>query len=73
MKTLNDAIRESTTLKLVLSAWVPVLLRYIFSGLDFGYGPIPVLETSVFAGSFAAITAVWLGREWRAAHYAKSD
>lgn len=70
MKTIGSAFRESTTFKLVLSAYAPVFLRYLFGGFDFGFGPIPVMEVTDFAAAFAAITAVWLAREWRASHYA---
>ena len=70
MKTINDAWRESTTFKLVIVAFVPVFLRYLFGGAVTPWGSIPVMGATEFAASFAAITAVWLAREWRAAHYA---
>ena len=73
MKTIGNAWRESTTFRLVLSAWIPVLLRYLLGGFDIGYGTVPIMSATEFATAFAAITAVWLAREWRVTHYAGKD
>ena len=70
-KTIAGAWRESTTLKFVLVGFLGVFSRYMAGGLDFGFGTIPVTSMGEFAAAFAAITGVWLGREWRAAHYQK--
>ena len=73
MKTIGSAFRESTTFKLVIVAFIPVFLRYLFGGIDTPVGSIPVTSATEFATAFAAITAVWLAREWRVTHYAGKD
>ena len=72
-KTITTAWRESTTFKLVLSSWGAVFFKYLSAGLDFGFGAIPPMSVGEFAAAVAAILAVWLGREWRASHYANKD
>jgi hypothetical protein len=69
--TTGAAFRESTTLKFVTVAFIPVFLRYLFGGFDTPFGSVPVMSATEFATAFAAITAVWLAREWRKDHYAK--
>ena len=66
---MTKAFRESTTLKMVLPAWLILLFKFLSGGLDFGFGSFPVLTAVEFASAFAAVMAVWLGREWRKAHY----
>ena len=70
--SLTNAVRESTTLKLVIPCWLAVLVKYLLAGLDFGYGAIPAMSATEFAAAQAAILVIWLGREWKKSHYAKS-
>jgi hypothetical protein len=68
---ITQAFRESTTLKLVIPCWLAVLFKFIAAGYDFGFGVTPSMGAVEFSAAVAAILAVWLGREWRVAHYAK--
>ena len=52
--------RESTTLQLLLVPLIAVTYKYL--GTD-------LVTTSQYAQAFALLMAVWLGREWRSAHY----
>jgi hypothetical protein len=71
----TEAFRESTTLKLVVPAWAILLLKFMFAGVDFKYGEFAIefapMGAVAFGTALAAILAIWLGREWRKAHYAE--
>ena len=51
--------RESSTLQMLLPAIG--LLLYKFATTD--------MDPNSFAMAFATLLAVWLGREWKSAHY----
>ena len=67
-----EALRESTTLKLVIPLWAVLLFKFAVGGLDIGFGEFPVIEATEFGLSSAGILAIWLGREWKETHYAKT-
>ena len=71
MKTIGTQFRESTTFKMVFTSWAVLLCKYLFAGLSAPFGAIPPMSATEFATAFAAITVIWLGREWRVTHYAK--
>lgn len=70
MKTIGTAWRESTTFKLVFASWLGVFVKFMGAGVTTPFGAVPSMSVGEFAGSTAAILAIWLGREWRASHYA---
>lgn len=70
--SITDAVRESTTLKLVIPLWFALLCKFTVGGLDFGFGEFPVITAGEFGLASAGILAIWLGREWKETHYAKT-
>jgi len=64
-----DKLRESSTFKLVVISWVIATVAFAYSQY-IGKDPIPILD---YAKSVGLILTVWLGREWRAAHYPKDQ
>jgi len=52
--------RESTTLQMLLPALALVGWKYATSD---------TMSATEFAQAFGILMAVWLGREWRSAHY----
>jgi len=56
--------RESTTMQLLL---VPLAL------VSWKYFDTDATSATEFAQSYATLMAVWLGREWRSAHYDNKD
>jgi len=61
--------RESTTLKFVWPAAVILLIKFFFAGLTISGLSFPPMSAQDFGIAFAAIMAIWLGREWRKDHY----
>ena len=72
---MTNAWRESTTFKLVLMSWLSVFVKYVLAEINLPYnlGTVPAMSAGEFAAATAAILAVWLGREWRAAHYSQKQ
>lgn len=67
MKMMDSNERESRTLSFVSVAFWIITIKYFIGGVDlvmFGLGVQPVSTMGEYAGSFAAILMVWLGREW---------
>lgn len=56
--------RESSTFKLVVISWVIVTWAFIDS--RYGDSHIAILD---YAQATSLLFGIWLGREWRAAHY----
>lgn len=57
--------RESTTLSLVIAAYLPVWVKYAFAGFTLPVvGAVPPMTATEFATSIGLILAIWLGREW---------
>lgn len=71
MKTIGAAFRESTTFKICFTSWLAVFVKYLGAGLITSWGTVPAMSATEFAASTAAILAIWVAREWRAAHYAE--
>jgi len=69
----TKAFRESTTLKLILPAWAILIIKFGLSGVDFKFGELAItfvpMGAVAFGTALAAILSIWLGREWRKAHY----
>jgi len=65
-----NKFRESTTFKLVLITWVIITIAFIKSYID---PLIPVISITEYATATGIDLAIWLGREWRAAHYPKDS
>lgn len=59
---MKSALRESTTFKMILIPYFAVTYKF------FTVETITVME---YAGAVAAILLIWLGREWKEAHYDK--
>lgn len=56
--------RESHTLLFVGLASVVLIIKFAFAGMTpFGLS-VPPMTAGEFGISFAAVMAVWLGREW---------
>ena len=70
VKKVNDAWRESTTFKLVFTSWLLVTTRFMVGGISLDWIAIPVMSATEYSTAVAAILIIWLGREWRSAHYA---
>ena len=71
MKTIGSAFRESTTFKLVFSSWLVVFAKFLGASMSTPWGSIPPMSVGEFSTAVAALLVVWVGREWRAAHYAE--
>ena len=56
--------RESTTLQILL---VPLAL------VCWKYGTTDTMATMEFAQAIGILMAIWLGREWRSAHYKPTE
>ena len=66
--------KQSKTLLFVTAGFIVVMVKYIFSGLTLPWlGEVPIMSTSEFAIGFAAVMAVWQGREWRQTHYSSQS
>lgn len=65
----TDAFRESTTLKLVVTAWALFNLKYMISGMVILGMQQPAFDNLAFAGGSATILLPWLHREWRKDRY----
>jgi len=63
------AVRESTTLKLILLPIIILVFKFAIGGYDFGYGAAPVISAGEFGLSFSAIMSVWLVRETKEAYF----
>ena len=61
--------RESTTLQFVLAANTILLAKYAGAGLTIAGLEFPPMTATEFGVAFAAVTAVWLQREWRSAKF----
>jgi hypothetical protein len=67
LKMKDSSDRESVTLGFVSIAFFIITIKFVFSGLDLsgiGLGKVNAISISEYATSFAAVLAVWLGREW---------
>ena len=51
--------RESSTLQLLLPALALVGYKFVMTDMD----------VNSFATAYSLLLAVWLGREWKSAHY----
>ena len=71
--SLIKKTRESSTMSIVLPAAALVMIKFALADLDVAGLNFPEMSATEFGIAFAAILAVWLGREWRSAHYAGKD
>lgn len=71
--SLIKKTRESSTMAIVLPAAVLVMFKFAVAGTNLLGMDFPEMSATEFGIAFAAVLAIWLGREWRSAHYAKSD
>lgn len=64
--TLTDSRgRESVTLTFVAVAALALIVKFVLAGLTLGpIGQIPAMGAGEFGVAFAAVLAIWLGREW---------
>lgn len=63
----DNSQRESRTLVFVTVAFLVITAKFMLSGVDlsaYGLGKPSEISLGEYAGSFAAVLAVWLGREW---------
>ena len=72
---MSNAWRESTTFKLVFTSWLAVFAKFVLADVNLPYnlGTVSSMSAGEFAAATAAILTVWLGREWRAAHYSQKQ
>ena len=66
-KMTDSSDRESRTLVFVTVAFIIITVKFALSGLDlseFGLGKASAVSITEYATAFAAVLAVWLGREW---------
>jgi hypothetical protein len=67
LKMVDSSDRESVTLTFVTVAFFIVTIKFILAGYDLswlGLGVTTSISITEYATAFAAILAVWLGREW---------
>jgi len=67
LKMTDSSDRESVTLGFVSIASGIITIKFVLSGLDLtfmGLGKVDPISITEYAASFAAVLAVWLGREW---------
>ena len=66
LPTIKDSTdRESHTLLFIALACIPLVARFALGGINLPViGTLPVMSATEFGTAFAAIMAVWLGREW---------
>lgn len=67
--SLVKKTRESSTMQLVLPAAVLVMVKFAVAGLTVSGVEFPAMSATEFGIAFAAVLAVWLGREWRSAKF----
>lgn len=63
----DSSQRESRTLLFVSVAFLVITVKFLLAGVDlssYGLGKPSDISLGEYAGSFAAVLAVWLGREW---------
>lgn len=67
LPTIKDSRgRESHTLLFVALAALVLIYKFAMAGLTIWGLTFPTMTASEFGIAFAAVLAVWLGREWRA-------
>jgi hypothetical protein len=67
LPTIKDSRgRESHTLLFVAIAALVLIYKFAVAGLTIWGLTFPDMTASEFGIAFAAVLAVWLGREWRA-------
>jgi len=65
---------KSTTLFFVSISWLVVIFKFTFAGLTLPLlGEFPEMSGGEFAAAVTAVLGIWLGREWRKAHYTGSN
>ena len=57
--------RESTTMQLLLVPLAAITWKYIMGDSTMGVGE--------YAQAYGVLMAIWLGREWRSAHYKDTE
>jgi hypothetical protein len=66
LPTIKDSRgRESHTLLFVALAALVLIYKFALAGLTLWGLTFPAMSASEFGIAFAAILAVWLGREWK--------
>jgi cytosine/uracil/thiamine/allantoin permease len=66
LPTIKDSRgRESHTLLFVALAALVLIYKFTLAGLTLWGLTFPAMSASEFGIAFAAILAVWLGREWK--------
>ncbi len=66
LPTIKDSRgRESHTLLFVALAALVLVYKFAVSGLTLWGVAFPDMSASEFGIAFAAVLAVWLGREWK--------
>ena len=66
LPTIKDSRgRESHTLLFVALAALVLIYKFALAGLTLYGLTVPAMSASEFGIAFAAILAVWLGREWK--------
>ena len=66
---MSEAFRESTTLKLVIPAWLLIMGKYAISDLMIFGSQTTYIDPAMFGGAIALVLAPWLHREWRKDRY----
>ncbi len=66
LPTIKDSRgRESHTLLFVALAALVLIYKFALAGLTLWGLTFPAMSASEFGIAFAAVLAVWLGREWK--------
>lgn len=61
--------KSSKTLFFVTIAWTLVTIKFAFAGLTLWNQEWPEMTASEYGTAMITILGVWLGREWKEAHY----
>lgn len=66
--------QQSRTLFMVGVSWALVSLKYLFAGATLPvFGTVPPMTAAEYGTATALILAIWLGREWKEAHFNKEE
>lgn len=61
---------ESRTLFFVFVSWLVLVVKYLLAGLTLPVvGTVPAMSATEFGSAVTLVLAIWLGREWKEAHY----
>ena len=74
MRITDSRGKESTTLFLVVVAFVSVLVKFIIGGMTLPViGLMPIIGAGEFGLAVTGLLAIWLNREWKEAKHGDKE